>query len=167
MSRNRRTGASKHYAFLKFESEDVADIVQRTMDKYLLFGHILAVKRVPKERVHPDMMRDSGKKFKKIPWGKIEARGLAVPRSREVWDRRVKREEERREKLRKVCEDYGYEMEIKGPRKTEEVFSKREAVQGGQKELEGGEGKKRKVVGGELGPVKRTRSKGKTEVVVG
>ena len=40
LSRSLKTGASKHYAFVEFESTEVADIVAKTMDKYLMFGHI-------------------------------------------------------------------------------------------------------------------------------
>ena len=47
MSRNRRTGASRHVAWIEFESAIVAEIVAKTMDNYLLFGHILKVKVIP------------------------------------------------------------------------------------------------------------------------
>jgi nucleolar protein 15 len=131
LSRNRRTGASKHYAFVQFDSGEVADIVQRTMDKYLIFGHILQVKRIPNDRVHPNMWIGAGKRFKKIPWNRLEGRALAAPRTREVWDRRIEREEERREKKKKVMEEYGYEFDIPELKKTKDVplKSQRQAVE--------------------------------------
>lgn len=46
LSRNKKTGASKHYAFIEFESEDVAKIVAETMDNYLLFGKLLQCKYI-------------------------------------------------------------------------------------------------------------------------
>ncbi|KAI4749807.1 hypothetical protein E4T45_14832, partial [Aureobasidium sp. EXF-8846] len=45
MARNKLTGRSKHYAFIEFGSGAVAEIVAKTMDKYLLFGHLLQVRR--------------------------------------------------------------------------------------------------------------------------
>src|SRR5258708_5905301 len=89
LARNRRTGAPKHYAFLEFDSTIVADIVQKTMDKYLMFGHILQVRSVPPEQVHERLFKGANTRFKKIPWGKIEARGLKAGREREVWHKRI------------------------------------------------------------------------------
>ena len=45
-----QTGNSKHYAFIEFEHEEVADIVAEAMDGYLLFNHILKCERVPPEK---------------------------------------------------------------------------------------------------------------------
>ncbi|KAJ7287650.1 hypothetical protein C8J57DRAFT_1431163 [Mycena rebaudengoi] len=53
LSRNKRTGASKHYAFLEFDSSSVAQIVTETMDNYLLMGHILRCKLIPAMRCTP------------------------------------------------------------------------------------------------------------------
>ncbi|KAL8824091.1 MAG: hypothetical protein Q9170_008253, partial [Blastenia crenularia] len=76
LSRNRTTGASKHYAFLEFASKNVASIAAETMNNYLLFGHILKCKLVPKEQVHENLWKGANKRFKKVPWGKIEGRKL-------------------------------------------------------------------------------------------
>ena len=51
LARNRKTGKSKHFAFIEFASSGVADIVAKTMDKYLLFGHIMQARRVPDEQI--------------------------------------------------------------------------------------------------------------------
>lgn len=126
LARNRRTGASKHYAFVEFASADVADIVARTMNKYLLEGHILQVRRIPKEQIHPELWKGANKRFKKMPWRDIEARGLRVPREREVWSRRVERERERREKRKKVNEEYGYEFQMADVKGVESVPSREE-----------------------------------------
>lgn len=67
ISRNRKSGASKHYGFIEFKTKGVADIVQDTMDNYLLFNHILKVKHVPAERIHEDFWVGANKKFKTLP----------------------------------------------------------------------------------------------------
>jgi nucleolar protein 15 len=126
LARNRRTGSPKHYAFIQYESSAVADIVQRTMDKYLLFGHILQVRRMAPEQIHESLWKGADKRFKKIPWNKLEAKRHAVPRSREVWERRNDRTEGRREKAKKVCEEYGYEFEVPKVKRVNEVKSKAE-----------------------------------------
>ncbi|TVY49576.1 putative RNA-binding protein [Lachnellula occidentalis] len=111
LSRNRKTGASKHFAFVQFESATVADIVAKTMDNYLLFGHILKVKIVPDEQVPADVFKGANKRFKKVPWNKIEGRKLKQGATEEVWGNRIEAEEKKRiekaEKLKKI----GYEFD--------------------------------------------------------
>jgi nucleolar protein 15 len=110
LAKNKKTGRSKHYAFVEFESAKVADIVARTMDKYLLFGHILQVRVVPQEQVHPNLWKNAGKRFKVIPRAKMQATVLRQPQERKTWERRVQREEKRRleksEKLKKLGYDF-------------------------------------------------------------
>ncbi|KAK1596056.1 uncharacterized protein LY79DRAFT_482384, partial [Colletotrichum navitas] len=67
LARNKKTGASKHYAFIEFAEESTAEIVSKTMDSYLLFGHILKVKTVPRDQLHEDVWKGANKRFKKIP----------------------------------------------------------------------------------------------------
>lgn len=52
LSRSKRTGNSKGYAFVEFESEDVAKIVAETMDNYLFGERLLSCKFMPREKVH-------------------------------------------------------------------------------------------------------------------
>lgn len=115
LSRNRRTGAPKHYAFLEFASGIVARIVAETMDNYLLFGHILKVKVVDaekgKELVEKGLWKGEGRRWKRIPHAGIE-RGLMKSAGREQWEGRVRKERRRRagkaDKLRKL----GYEFDM-------------------------------------------------------
>lgn len=64
LSRNPRTGASRHYAFLEFESAAVARIVAQTMHNYLLFGHLLQCRVVPRADVHPSTFKGAGRGLK-------------------------------------------------------------------------------------------------------
>lgn len=52
LSRNKKTGKSKHYAFIEFENREVADIVVECMDNYLLFGHILKCRKLKSVHVY-------------------------------------------------------------------------------------------------------------------
>jgi nucleolar protein 15 len=113
LSRNKKTGASKHYAFVEFQSSEVADIVARTMDNYLLFGHILKCKFIPADQVHPDLFKGAGERFKVDPRNKKA--GLQMERGveRAQWEKRVDNENKRRSGRNKsLKEEFGYEFTV-------------------------------------------------------
>ena len=112
LSRNKKTGASKHYAFIEFKSAEVAKIVAETMDNYLLFGHILKCKLVPSEQVHDDLWKGANKRYKVIPWNKIQGGKLKTPSSAEEWDLRVEQEKEKRASKAQKLKELGYEFEV-------------------------------------------------------
>lgn len=64
VSRNKQTGRPKHFAFVEFEEASTAAIVAKTMDNYLLFGHILKCSVIPKAQVHDDLFKGANKRFK-------------------------------------------------------------------------------------------------------
>lgn len=111
LSRNKHTGKSKHYAFIEFKSESDADIAARTMNSYLLFGHILRVKLVPRDQLHADIWKGANRRFKKTPWGKIMGNKLARPLSESAWVEKISREEKRRLERAEKLKELGYEFE--------------------------------------------------------
>lgn len=62
-----QTGRSKHYGFIEFVSAPVAQIVAETMDNYLLMGHILTCKVIPKDEVHPELWVGANRKWRVVP----------------------------------------------------------------------------------------------------
>jgi nucleolar protein 15 len=62
-----KTGRSKHYGFIEFVSAPVAQIVAETMDNYLLMGHILTCKVIPKDDVHPELWVGANRKWRVVP----------------------------------------------------------------------------------------------------
>lgn len=110
LSRNPKTGASKHYAFIEFESASVAEIVAKTMDSYLLFNHILKVKLIPEAQVPEALFKGANKRFKKVPWNKIAGRKLEKGASEATWERRIEKEVKRREKRAEKMKEIGYEF---------------------------------------------------------
>lgn len=117
--RNKKTGASRHRAFIEFAEAEVADIAARTMDKYLLFGHILTAKVVPPEQVHPDLFKGANRRFKVVPWNKMAGNQLERPLSESQWQAKITKEEQRRlaraEKLKDLM-DYEFDIpQLKAP----------------------------------------------------
>ena len=66
-----QTGKSKHYGFIEFDSASVAQIVSETMDNYLLMGHILQCKVIPKDKVHPELWVGANRKWRTVPHDRI------------------------------------------------------------------------------------------------
>ncbi|KAG6868674.1 hypothetical protein C0993_012177 [Termitomyces sp. T159_Od127] len=110
LSRNKKTGRSKHYGFIEFNSSSVAQIVAETMDNYLLKGHILKCKVIPKDEVHPELWVGANRKWKVVPQdrltrvhhNKIRTEGEQYRAAKRL----IKRQEERKRKLAKAGIDY-------------------------------------------------------------
>jgi len=105
LSRSKKTGRSKHYGFLEFASSAVAEIVCETMDNYLLCGHLLACKIIPKEEVHPELWIGANRKWRKVPINRV----VRVTHNRERDTDELKRVEQRllkrqRRRQRKIME---------------------------------------------------------------
>ncbi|KAL2139523.1 hypothetical protein VTI28DRAFT_5059 [Corynascus sepedonium] len=109
--RNKKTGASRHRAFIEFADAEVADIAARTMDKYLLFGHILSAKIVPPAQVHPNLFKGANRRFKVVPWNKMAGRQLERPLSESQWQVKISKEEKRRAARAEKLKEMGYEFE--------------------------------------------------------
>ncbi|KAL1841694.1 hypothetical protein VTJ49DRAFT_6733 [Mycothermus thermophilus] len=109
--RNKKTGASRHRAFIEFADAEVADIAARTMDKYLLFGHILTAKIVPPAQVHPNLFKGANRRFKVVPWNKMAGRQLERPLSESQWQVKISKEEQRRAARAEKLKEMGYEFE--------------------------------------------------------
>nr|XP_012386338.2 MKI67 FHA domain-interacting nucleolar phosphoprotein-like [Dasypus novemcinctus] len=58
LSRSKKTGNSKGYAFVEFESDDVAKIVAETMNNYLFGERLLKCEFMPSEKVHEELFKD-------------------------------------------------------------------------------------------------------------
>lgn len=114
LSRNKKTGASKHFAFIEFAEATTADIVAKTMNNYLLFGHILKCRTIPKDQVHDDLFKGANRRFKKVPWNKIVGKQLEKPLSEATWEKKVAREQGKRAKKAAKLKDLGYDFNAPG-----------------------------------------------------
>ncbi|XXG97038.1 hypothetical protein Hte_003332 [Hypoxylon texense] len=134
MSRNKKTGASRHFAFIEFASAAVAEVVVKTMDNYLLFGRVLKVKIVPKSQIHDDLWKGANKRFKKIPWNKMAGNQLKKPLSESTWTQKISKEEKRRNERAKKLVDMGYEFEVPKIKSVEEAAKEPAALEGAEDE---------------------------------
>ena len=134
LSRNKKTGQSRHFAFIEFNSAGVAHIVAETMDNYLMFGHLVKCKVVPKEQLHENLWKGANKRFKKVPWNKKEGRKHEIAVGRDHWVARNEKEEKRRASKKEKTKEIGYEFEA-APLKSVDQVPKKDT----SKKIEDGE----------------------------
>ncbi|KAG7502333.1 MKI67 FHA domain-interacting nucleolar phosphoprotein [Solea senegalensis] len=65
LSRSKKTGGSKGYAFVEYDCDEVAKIVADTMNNYLMGERIIKCHVMPPEKVHEKLFDGSQKEFKK------------------------------------------------------------------------------------------------------
>lgn len=140
LSRNKKTGASRHFGFIQFESATVADIVARTMDNYLMFNHLLKVKLVPEEQVNQDWFKGANKRFKAVPWNKMAGRKLEQGMSEDSWNERVGREEKRRRSKADKLKEIGYKFDVPKVKSATGIAKLRALEEGGKILVEEGSG---------------------------
>ncbi|KAG1668828.1 hypothetical protein FOA52_004922 [Chlamydomonas sp. UWO 241] len=112
LSRNKKTGAAKHYAFMEFQYPEVAAVAAEAMDGYFMFSQQLSVKLVPVEKIHPQLFKAVKGKFKNVPWAKIERKRHDKELSPRELARRVaraiKKDKLRQKKITEAGMDYVY-----------------------------------------------------------
>ncbi|KAK8887646.1 hypothetical protein M9Y10_038699 [Tritrichomonas musculus] len=65
LSRSKKTGNSKHYGWVEFETTDIAKITAKAMNNYLLYNNNLVCEVVPKSKVHPMLFKNARRGPKK------------------------------------------------------------------------------------------------------
>lgn len=113
VSRNKKTGKSKHYGFIEFDSSSVARIVADTMDNYLIMGHILRCKLIPKDQVHPELWVGANRKWRVVPRDRLTRVKHNKPRTEleqmRATKRLLKRQNEHKRKLAQAGIKYDFE----------------------------------------------------------
>lgn len=112
MSRNKKTGKSKRYAFLEFEHKEVARIAAETMDGYFMFAQKLVCRLLKQDEIHPDLFKGANRTFKNKPWRAIEAERHNKERTPQEHARRVARlirkDATRRKRIARAGIQYDY-----------------------------------------------------------
>ncbi|KAL6985057.1 hypothetical protein U1Q18_018436 [Sarracenia purpurea var. burkii] len=111
LARNKKTGKSKHFGFIEFESPEVAKVVAECMHNYLLFEHMLQVHLIPPERVHPKLWKGVNRRYKPLDWVQIERKRHNKERTFEEHKKLVEAVIRRDQKRRKRIAAAGIEYE--------------------------------------------------------
>ncbi|KAF7146887.1 hypothetical protein RHSIM_Rhsim03G0106100 [Rhododendron simsii] len=110
IARNKKTGKSKHFGFMEFESPEVAKIVAECMHNYLMFEHMLQVHLIPPERVHPKLWKGANRRKEPLDWVQMERKQHNKERTLEEHKKLVegilKRDKRRRKKIEAAGIDY-------------------------------------------------------------
>ncbi|KAF6757050.1 hypothetical protein DFP72DRAFT_891645 [Ephemerocybe angulata] len=113
LSRNKKTGKSKHYGFVEFDSASVAKIVADTMDNYLMNGHIMQCKLIPKDKVHPQLWVGANRKWRTVPPEQLTRASHNKKRDGDeqyaASRRLIKRQNQRKRKLEELGINYDFE----------------------------------------------------------
>ncbi|PSC72472.1 MKI67 FHA domain-interacting nucleolar phospho [Micractinium conductrix] len=126
LSRSKKNGASKGYAFLEFSSAEVAAIAASAMDGYMLATQKLSARVLPASEVHPQLFKGANRVFKKMPWAKIERerhnRDLTAAEAEKRQRQAVERDERRRRRITQAGIDYDYQsLEAALPRRSKKT----------------------------------------------
>jgi len=73
LSRSKKTGRSKGYAFLEFKHEEVAKVAADTMNNYLMYRQLLKCEFIPADKLHPDTFKNCHRPFR-APTGALKSR---------------------------------------------------------------------------------------------
>ncbi|XP_027906615.1 uncharacterized RNA-binding protein C1827.05c-like [Vigna unguiculata] len=110
IARNKKTGKSRHFGYIEFESPEVAKIVADTMHNYLLFEHLLQVHVVPPEHVHSRLWKGFSYRHKPVDYVRIERKRHDKERTLEehkkLVDRIVRHDQKRRKRIEAAGIDY-------------------------------------------------------------
>ena len=167
LSRNKKTGKSKHYAYCEFKHPEVAAIVAESMDNYLLFESVLKVRLMTAEECHPELWKGANRKFKAVPWRRKAAEAHDKPRSAAELAKRdaalLAGERARRRKIEKAGIEYdfpGYAAAAKGgDAKSAKKTAKRAATKKEKTEEKEAQTKATKAA---KAPAKETKAPAKT-----
>ncbi|KAF6115279.1 nucleolar protein interacting with the FHA domain of MKI67 [Phyllostomus discolor] len=124
LSRSKKTGNSKGYAFVEFESEDVAKIVAETMNNYLFGERLLKCHFMPPEKVHEELFREWHIPFKKPSYPAVKRynQNRTLLQKLRMEERFKKKEKLLRKRLAKKGIDYNFPSLVL-PRKKEKKVS--------------------------------------------
>jgi nucleolar protein 15 len=107
-----------------------------------MFGHILKCQTVPSEQIHENLWKGANKRFKKVPWNRMEGRKLNKAQPRSEWEKRIEKESRRRASRQVKLKAMGYDFEMPKLKRVEDVpvRNKTKLIAGTAKEDGGAEG---------------------------
>ncbi|XP_053184169.1 MKI67 FHA domain-interacting nucleolar phosphoprotein [Scomber japonicus] len=112
LSRSKKTGGSKGYAFVEFDCDEVAKIVAETMNNYLMGERLIKCHVVEPEKVHEKLFVGSQREFKKPSHPAVNRynKERTAEQIAKMTDKLLRKES----KLRKRLAAHGIEYEFPG-----------------------------------------------------
>jgi len=108
LSRSKKTGNSRGYAFLEFDDVKDARIAAKTMDKYLMHERLMKCFIIPKEKVHAELWRGANKSFMPFAMHRsLRRKYNTVKKSSEKLNKVMMRRQQKDEKLRAALKEIG------------------------------------------------------------
>lgn len=167
LSRSKKNAAPKGYGFIEFKEVEVASIVAKTMNKYMMFGKQLVSHLVDPSKLHPRLFKGATKKFANLSGVRRQKHRLTIndrpqlmidgeslPQPTERQDKRRAKKEAKLQKAMKMLEmDFEYndndEEEAppaKSPKKSPAKSPKKSPADAGEPAAAAKKKKKRKSV---------------------
>ncbi|XP_060909974.1 MKI67 FHA domain-interacting nucleolar phosphoprotein [Labrus mixtus] len=112
LSRSKKTGGSKGYAFVEFDCDEVAKIVAETMNNYLMGERLIKCHVMPPEKVHAKLFDRSQREFKKPSYPAVDR--YNKKRSEEQITKMKEKLLKKESKLRKRLAAHGIEYDFPG-----------------------------------------------------
>ncbi|KAJ0005732.1 hypothetical protein NQD34_015626 [Periophthalmus magnuspinnatus] len=112
LSRSKKTGGSKGYAFVEFDCDEVAKIVAETMNNYLMGERLIKCHVIPPEKVHEKLFVGSQRVFSKPSRPAVTR--YNKPHSQEDIDKMTGKLLRKEAKLRKRLAKHGIDYDFPG-----------------------------------------------------
>ncbi|XP_041663276.1 MKI67 FHA domain-interacting nucleolar phosphoprotein [Cheilinus undulatus] len=112
LSRSKKTGGSKGYAFVEFDCDEVAKIVAETMNNYLMGERLIKCHVVPPEKVHEKLFVGSQREFRKPSYPAVER--YNKKRTAEQIEKMKNKLLKKESKLRKRLAAHGIDYDFPG-----------------------------------------------------
>eukprot|EP00474_Spongospora_subterranea_P010012 CRZ10470.1 hypothetical protein [Spongospora subterranea] len=114
LSRNPKTQKSRHYAFLEFEAAEVASIVAKAMNGYMMFGRSLVCEVVRDDKLHGDMFKGSWYQGRYYSNAYRQPAAPVISRTKESHARRVQNLIDKSNRKRQKLQQAGISFDFVG-----------------------------------------------------
>ncbi|KAJ1859665.1 nucleolar protein [Coemansia sp. RSA 1722] len=121
LSRNPKTGSSRHFAFIRFKYAEVAKIVAQTMNNYLLFDRLLKCVVIPEDKVHPALFKPKVVQIRRDTKLKAQIAKHNKVRTPKQQNAHANKLIENENKLRRKLADAGIEYDFPGFKKAKQA----------------------------------------------
>jgi len=114
LSRSKKTGRSRGYAFVEFQSPEISKIVADTMDNYFLADSYLVCNVLSRTQVHDKLFDGADSTFRKVPWRTIAKQQANKGRTEEQKVKHARKVLDKAEAKRAKLAAAGIEYEFAG-----------------------------------------------------